>query len=125
MALIVQKYGGTSVANAEKIRNVARRIADAQGRGDQVVAVVSAMGDTTDALIELAGQVCDQPDDRELDLLLSTGDRLVTLEPLADLITRLKFAAFKHDGEHPGELTAQNAELPVDGSREDEGRPAV
>ena len=53
MALIVQKYGGTSVANAEKIRNVARRIADAQSRGDQVVAVVSAMGGTTDALIEL------------------------------------------------------------------------
>ena len=65
------------------------------------------------------------PDTLKTYLLLSTGDRLVTLEPLADLITRLKFAAFKHDGEHPGELTAQNAELPVDGCREDEGSPTI
>jgi aspartate kinase len=74
MALIVQKYGGSSVADAAKIRNVARRIAQAKDKGDQVVVVVSAMGDTTDELIELAYQVCQQPDMRELDHLLSTGE---------------------------------------------------
>mgnify|MGYP001085272136 CR=1 FL=1 len=74
MALIVQKYGGTSVADAEKIKNVARRIAKAKDRGDQLVVVVSAMGDTTDDLIKLANQVSAKPDNRELDLLLSTGE---------------------------------------------------
>ena len=74
MALIVQKYGGTSVADAEKIKNVARRIAQARDAGNQVVVVVSAMGDTTDELIELAYQVSGQPDKRELDVLLSTGE---------------------------------------------------
>ena len=74
MALIVQKYGGTSVADAEKIKNVARRIAARKDKGDQVVVVVSAMGDTTDDLIKLANQVSRQPDKRELDLLLSTGE---------------------------------------------------
>ncbi len=74
MALIVQKYGGTSVANAERIKNVARRIAQARDKGDQVVVVVSAMGDTTDELMELAYQVSKKIDDRELDVLLSTGE---------------------------------------------------
>ena len=74
MALIVQKYGGSSVADAEKIKNVARRIAQARDKGDQVVVVVSAMGDTTDELIELAYQVAERPDKRELDVLLSTGE---------------------------------------------------
>ena len=57
MALIVQKYGGSSVATAEKIKNVAKRIAGTFDHGDQVVVVVSAMGDTTDDLIKLAGQI--------------------------------------------------------------------
>ncbi|MEE9284672.1 MAG: aspartate kinase [Dehalococcoidia bacterium] len=74
MALIVQKYGGSSVANAELIRNVAARIVAARKRGDDVVAVVSAMGDATDLLNDLAHQVCSKPDERELDLLLSTGE---------------------------------------------------
>ena len=74
MALIVQKYGGTSVADAERIKNVAKRIAQVKDRGDQVVVVVSAMGDTTDDLIKLAYQVTSRPDERELDLLLSTGE---------------------------------------------------
>jgi aspartate kinase len=74
MALIVQKYGGTSVADAEKIRNVARRIVAPKDDGSQVVVVVSAMGDTTDDLIKLANQVSDKPDKRELDVLLSTGE---------------------------------------------------
>jgi aspartate kinase len=74
MALVVQKYGGSSVADAERIKRVARRIARAKDKGDRVVVVVSAMGDTTDGLIELAYQVNEQPGDRELDVLLSTGE---------------------------------------------------
>lgn len=74
MSLIVQKYGGSSVADAEKIKNVARRIVATRDAGNQVVAVVSAMGDTTDDLVDLAHQVCLQPDDREMDVLLSTGE---------------------------------------------------
>jgi len=74
MAIIVQKYGGSSVADAEKIGNVARRIAAASDKGNQVVVVVSAMGDTTDELINLAYQINDRPDPRELDVLMSTGE---------------------------------------------------
>jgi aspartate kinase len=74
MALIVQKYGGTSVADAERIKNVARRIVATKDKGNQVVVVVSAMGDTTDELIELAYQLAEEPSARELDLLLSTGE---------------------------------------------------
>ena len=74
MALIVQKYGGSSVANAEKIGNVARRIIRSKEQGNQVVVVVSAMGDTTDDLIDLAQQITDQPDPREMDVLMSTGE---------------------------------------------------
>ena len=72
--LIVQKYGGSSVANAERIMAVAGRIARAKHKGDQVVVVVSAMGDTTDDLISLAYSVTERPDGRELALLLSTGE---------------------------------------------------
>jgi aspartate kinase len=74
MGLIVQKYGGSSVANAEKIKNVARRIAGIRNSGNEVVVVVSAMGDTTDELIQLARQVNPRPEERELDVLLSTGE---------------------------------------------------
>jgi aspartate kinase len=74
MALIVQKYGGSSVATAERIVAVARRIAATREAGNQVVVVVSAMGKTTDELIRLANQVSSEPDEREMDLLLSTGE---------------------------------------------------
>jgi aspartate kinase len=74
MAVVVQKYGGSSVADAEKIKNVARRAVAVQEKGNHVVVVVSAMGKTTDELIKLANQVTDHPDDRELDVLLSTGE---------------------------------------------------
>jgi len=74
MALIVQKYGGSSVADAEKIKNVACRIAKTKEEGNQVVVVVSAMGDTTDELIRMAHQVSQQPQERELDVLLFTGE---------------------------------------------------
>lgn len=74
MALLVQKYGGSSVADASKVRHVAERIARAQQAGNQVAVVVSAMGDTTDELTALAHQMAAHPDPREMDLLLSTGE---------------------------------------------------
>ena len=78
MATIVQKYGGSSLATGERILNVARRIARTRGWGSancsQIAAVVSAMGDTTDELVQLAHQVSGRPDPREMDLLLSTGE---------------------------------------------------
>jgi len=74
MAIVVQKYGGSSVADADKIKNVARRAIAAREKGNQVVVVVSAMGKTTDGLIKLAQQVSDEPDEREMDFLLSTGE---------------------------------------------------
>ena len=74
MALIVQKYGGSSVADAKRIRKIARRVVRAKNEGDQVVVVVSAMGDSTDDLIRLAYQVTEDPGERELDVLLSTGE---------------------------------------------------
>ena len=76
MALIVQKYGGSSVASAERLRNVARRVARIKAAGHDVVVVVSAMGDTTDELIALAQQVTEHPDPREMDVLLSTGETI-------------------------------------------------
>ncbi|MEM6656234.1 MAG: aspartate kinase [Planctomycetota bacterium] len=76
MPLIVQKFGGTSVADAEKIRAAARRALRAQQQGAQVVMVVSAMGKNTDTLVDLAGQVCDRPSAREMDMLLSTGEQV-------------------------------------------------
>lgn len=74
MSLVVQKYGGTSVADAGRIKNVAARIKRRLEAGDHVIAVVSAMGDTTDDLIALAHQVTDRPAPREMDVLLSTGE---------------------------------------------------
>src|SRR4030043_173151 len=74
MALVVQKYGGSSVADADKINNMARRIVATKEKGNEVVVVVSAMGKTTDELIQLAQKVNPKPQDRELDVLLSTGE---------------------------------------------------
>jgi aspartate kinase len=76
LALVVQKYGGSSVGDAEKIKHVARRIIDTQNAGNQVVVVVSAMGDTTDELLDLANQVSSNPEGRELDMLLTAGERI-------------------------------------------------
>ena len=74
MALVVQKYGGSSVADADKINNVARRIVATKEKGNEVVVVVSAMGKTTDELIKLARKINPKPQERELDVLLSTGE---------------------------------------------------
>src|SRR5271169_727237 len=75
MALIVQKYGGTSVGNTERIRNVAGRVAKARARGDQIVVVVSAMSGVTDGLIKLAKELMPLPNEREMDVLLATGEQ--------------------------------------------------
>jgi aspartate kinase len=75
MALIVQKYGGTSVGDAERIKNVAKRVSESRARGDQIVVVVSAMSGVTDGLIKLAKQIMDAPTEREMDVLLATGEQ--------------------------------------------------
>jgi aspartate kinase len=75
MALAVQKYGGSSLADTGRIKNVARRIAQTRDKGDRVVVVVSAMGDTTDELLGLAAEITEHPDIREIDVLLSTGEQ--------------------------------------------------
>ena len=76
MALVVQKFGGTSVADSEKILAAARKAVRARQQGHQVVMVVSAMGKNTDRLVELAGEVNDNPPAREMDMLLSTGEQV-------------------------------------------------
>src|SRR5580765_3805949 len=73
-ALVVQKFGGSSIADADRIRRVARRIARERAAGSDLVVVVSAMGDTTDELLALAAAITDEPDSRELDMLLATGE---------------------------------------------------
>jgi len=101
MALIVQKYGGSSVADAEKIKGVARRIAETKEGGNEVVVVVSAMGDTTDELIKLARQVNPEPHERELDVLLSTGE-MVSSTILAMALHALGYKAVSLSGAQAG-----------------------
>jgi aspartate kinase len=101
MGLIVQKYGGSSVADAEKIQNVARRIVKAKEEGNQVVVVVSAMGNTTDSLLKLAYHVNERPGDRELDVLLSTGE-IVTSTLLALALENLGCKAVSLTGAQAG-----------------------
>lgn len=101
MALIVQKYGGSSVADAEKIRNVASRVAKAHDEGNQIVITLSAMGDTTDDLIELAGQISDNPDAREMDVLLSTGE-LVSCTLMAMALRNMGYEAISLSGAQAG-----------------------
>jgi aspartate kinase len=101
MALIVQKYGGSSVADAQKIKNVARRVARTKDEGNQVVVVVSAMGDTTDDLIKLAYQISEQPSDREFDVLLSTWE-IVSSTLLAMALGGLGHRAISLSGAQAG-----------------------
>jgi aspartate kinase len=104
MSLIVQKYGGSSVADAEKIKNVARRIIKTKEAGNQVVVVVSAMGDTTDDLLKLASQINASPDRRELDVLVSTGE-LVASSLLTMAIHGMGHAAISLSGAQAGIMT--------------------
>jgi len=101
MSLIVQKYGGSSVANAERIRNVASRIARGREAGNGMVVVVSAMGDTTDELISLAHQLVERPDEREMDVLLSTGE-IVSSTLLAMTLKGMGYSAVSLTGLQAG-----------------------
>ncbi|MEU3030888.1 aspartate kinase [Streptomyces incarnatus] len=104
MGLVVQKYGGSSVADAEGIKRVAKRIVEAKKNGNQVVVVVSAMGDTTDELIDLAAQVSPMPAGREFDMLLTAGER-ISMALLAMAIKNLGHEAQSFTGSQAGVIT--------------------
>lgn len=104
MGLIVAKFGGSSVADAAGILRVAKRIADTKRAGNEVVIVVSAMGDTTDDLIDLAKQVSPNPPGRELDMLLTAGER-ISMAVLAMAINDLGFEARSYTGSQAGLIT--------------------
>jgi aspartate kinase len=104
MALIVQKYGGTSVGNPERIKNVARRVAEYRKRGDQVVVVVSAMSGVTDGLIKLAKEIMPLPPEREMDMLLATGEQQ-TIALTAMALESLGFPAASLTGAQAGIVT--------------------
>ncbi|GAA2518589.1 aspartate kinase [Pilimelia columellifera] len=107
MALVVQKYGGSSVADAERIKRVAERIVTARKSGDDVVVVVSAMGDTTDELTDLASQVTPVPPGRELDMLLTAGER-ISMALLAMAIHNLGYEARSYTGSQAGVITTSS-----------------
>jgi len=102
--LIVQKYGGSSVANIERIKNVARRLVSYKKKGYDLVAVVSALGDTTDELIELASRISKEPPEREMDMLLSTGEQ-ISVALLAMAILELGYQAISLTGYQVGIVT--------------------
>ena len=104
MGLIVQKFGGSSVADAEGMKRVAARIVATKKAGHQVVVVVSAMGDTTDELIDLANAVTPIPQGRELDMLLTAGER-ISMALLAMAINNLGFEALSFTGSQAGVIT--------------------
>ncbi len=104
LAIVVQKYGGTSVANSERTINVARRIVATAEQGNRVCAVVSARGDTTDELLAMAGEISPQPPERELDMLLSTGER-ISCALLAMAIHELGHQAVSFTGSQAGIVT--------------------
>ncbi len=106
MALIVQKYGGTSVGNPERILNVARRVIATQQAGNQVVVVVSAMSGVTDSLIKLAREVSSNPAEREMDVLLATGEQ-TTIALTAMAINALGSKAVSLTGAQAGIVTDQ------------------
>ncbi|MBA3728310.1 MAG: aspartate kinase [Actinobacteria bacterium] len=104
MSVIVQKYGGTSVADANRIRIVAERVAAARRDGHDVVVVVSAMGDTTDELMAMAHELTPMPNPRELDLLLTAGER-IAMSLLAVAINAAGFPAASYTGSQAGIIT--------------------
>ncbi|MFM8998993.1 MAG: aspartate kinase [Actinomycetota bacterium] len=104
MAIIVQKYGGSSVADAARISTVADRVVAAREAGSDVVVVVSAMGDTTDDLLALAGEITDVPEPRELDMLLTAGER-IAMSLLAIAINARGVRAASYTGSQAGIIT--------------------
>ena len=107
MSLIVQKFGGTSVANTERIFNVADIATSAYKASNQVVVVVSAQGDTTDDLIEKAAQINERPSKREMDVLLSTGE-MISMSLLAMAIQKLGYPVISLTGWQAGIKTDIN-----------------
>lgn len=106
MGLIVQKYGGSSVSDATAIKRVAKRVVEAKRAGNDVVVVVSAMGDTTDELIDLAAAVTPMPPAREMDILLTAGER-ISMSLLAMAISSLGVEAQSFTGQQAGVITDQ------------------
>ncbi len=104
MALIVLKFGGTSVGNVDRIKRVAELVAKARGTGEEVVVVLSAMSGETDRLLKLAHEVADCPDEREMDMLLSTGER-VTIALLAMALRGMGLSARSYTGRQVGIMT--------------------
>jgi aspartate kinase len=104
MAIIVQKYGGTSVGNPERIKNVARRVLETQQAGHKVVVVVSAMSGVTDSLIKLSREVCARPNEREMDVLLATGEQ-TTIALLAMALQGMGAQAVSLTGAQAGIVT--------------------
>jgi len=104
VSLIVQKFGGSSVADAESIKRVAKRIVETRKAGNDVVVAVSAMGDTTDELIDLAHEVTPLPDPREMDMLLTTGER-ISMALLAMAIKSMGVDARSYTGSQAGMIT--------------------
>lgn len=105
MSLIVQKFGGSSVADAEGIKRVARRVADTREAGNEVVVVVSAMGDTTDELLDLAAEVTDKPGPaREVDMLLTAGER-ISMAALSLAVNGMGVSARSFTGSQAGMIT--------------------
>jgi len=104
VALVVQKYGGSSIADADAIKRVAKRIVDTRKAGNDVVVAVSAMGDTTDELVDLAQQVSPLPAGRELDMLLTAGER-ISMALLAMAIANLGYEARSYTGSQAGVIT--------------------
>ncbi|HEX5109039.1 MAG TPA: aspartate kinase, partial [Vicinamibacterales bacterium] len=104
MAIVVQKYGGSSVADVDKLRYVAERVMETRRRGNDVVVVVSAMGDTTDELLAMAKRVSANPDRRELDMLLSAGER-ISMALLSIAIREMGGDAISFTGSQSGIIT--------------------
>src|SRR6476619_3841506 len=104
MALIVQKYGGTSVGNPDRIKNVAARVATYHAKGDKVVVVVSAMSGVTDSLIKLAKEIMPLPSEREMDMLLATGEQ-TTIALTAIALHSIGIPAVSLTGAQAGILT--------------------
>ena len=102
--IIVQKYGGSSVANTERIENVAKRIISYTKKGRRVVVVVSAMGDTTDELVDLAKRINPYPSEREMDMLISTGEQ-ISCALLAMAIHKRGVGAISFTGPQVGIVT--------------------
>jgi len=102
--LIVQKYGGSSVANPKRILHVAKRVIGYKKKGYDVIVVVSALGDTTDELIELARKINREPPEREMDMLLATGEQ-VSIALLAMAIHKYGFEAISFTGPQVGIIT--------------------